>query len=48
MHVKGAHFMKEDIGMFDAAFFNYSAETAAVSQIPHGLQVDQTERWLLI
>jgi hypothetical protein len=25
--------MKEDIGLFDAAFFNYSAETAAVSLI---------------
>jgi hypothetical protein len=25
--------MNEDIGLFDAAFFNYSAETAAVSPI---------------
>ncbi|GAB1214119.1 hypothetical protein ATERTT37_003279 [Aspergillus terreus] len=28
-HVKGAHFIDEDIGLFDAAFFNFSAETAA-------------------
>ena len=31
MHVKGAHFLDEDVGLFDAAFFNFSAETAAVS-----------------
>ncbi|KAH8594177.1 hypothetical protein B0O99DRAFT_742091 [Bisporella sp. PMI_857] len=29
MHVKGAHFLDEDLGLFDAAFFNFSAETAA-------------------
>ncbi|OQD84167.1 hypothetical protein PENANT_c014G07229 [Penicillium antarcticum] len=28
-HVKGAHFLEQDIGLFDAAFFNFSAETAA-------------------
>ncbi|RDW76674.1 type I polyketide synthase [Aspergillus mulundensis] len=28
-HVKGAHFLEQDVGLFDAAFFNYSAETAA-------------------
>lgn len=27
----GGHFLKEDIGLFDANFFNLSAETAAVS-----------------
>lgn len=32
MHVKGGHFLEEDIGLFDAPFFNYSAETAAVSK----------------
>jgi hypothetical protein len=31
MHVKGAHFVKEDVATFDAAFFNLSGETAAVS-----------------
>jgi acyl transferase domain-containing protein len=29
--VIGGHFLKEDIGLFDANFFNLSAETAAVS-----------------
>ncbi|KAJ5621531.1 hypothetical protein N7528_006314 [Penicillium herquei] len=28
-HVKGAHFLDRDVGLFDAAFFNLSAETAA-------------------
>ncbi|KAL6236944.1 S-adenosyl-L-methionine-dependent methyltransferase [Aspergillus navahoensis] len=28
-HVKGAHFLEQDVGLFNAAFFNYSAETAA-------------------
>ncbi|KAL4774748.1 beta-ketoacyl synthase [Aspergillus nidulans var. acristatus] len=28
-HVKGAHFLEQDVGLFDAAFFNYPAETAA-------------------
>ncbi|KAJ6443692.1 Lovastatin diketide synthase LovF [Purpureocillium lavendulum] len=27
-HVRGGHFLNEDIGLFDAAFFNFSAETA--------------------
>jgi hypothetical protein len=31
--VKGAHFIEEDVGLFDAAFFNYSAETASVRKI---------------
>lgn len=30
-HAKGGHFMEEDLGLFDAGFFSYSAETAAVS-----------------
>ncbi|CAI7652959.1 unnamed protein product [Penicillium glandicola] len=28
-HVKGAHFVDQDVGLFDAAFFGFSAETAA-------------------
>ena len=28
--VKGAHFIEEDVSLFDAAFFNFSGETAAV------------------
>jgi hypothetical protein len=30
-NVVGGHFLTEDIGLFDAHFFNLSAETAAVS-----------------
>lgn len=30
-NVKGAHFMKEDVGLFDAAFFGFTAEVASVS-----------------
>jgi hypothetical protein len=30
MNVDGAHFIDEDLAHFDAAFFNLSAETAAV------------------
>jgi hypothetical protein len=29
-NVIGGHFLKEDIGLFDASFFNLSSETAAV------------------
>lgn len=31
-HVRGGYFIKEDIGLFDAPFFNLSADTAAVSR----------------
>lgn len=34
-HVKGAHFLEEDVGLFDAAFFSYSSETASVGQTGH-------------
>ena len=30
-HIKGGHFIKEDVALFDAAFFNFSADVAAVS-----------------
>lgn len=30
MHVRAGYFINEDLGNFDAAFFNLSAETAAV------------------
>lgn len=30
-NVKGAHFLKEDIALFDATFFSLSAEAASVS-----------------
>ncbi|KAK6853414.1 putative type I polyketide synthase [Apiospora arundinis] len=29
INVQGGHFLKEDIALFDAAFFNFSAETSA-------------------
>lgn len=31
MHVQGGHFLQEDIAHFDAPFFNFSSELAAVS-----------------
>ncbi|KAJ6119127.1 hypothetical protein N7523_003407 [Penicillium sp. IBT 18751x] len=39
-HVKGAHFLDEDIGLFDAAFFNYSAETAAALDPQFRIQLE--------
>ena len=29
-HVRGGHFMKEDISLFDASFFNLTTEAASV------------------
>ncbi|KAK4465132.1 hypothetical protein QBC42DRAFT_344189 [Cladorrhinum samala] len=40
--VKGAHFLKEDVSLFDAAFFNYSAETAAALDPQYRLQLETT------
>ncbi|ROW12025.1 hypothetical protein VPNG_05286 [Cytospora leucostoma] len=40
MHVRGAHFMKEDPAFFDAAFFNYSAETASTLDPQIRLQLE--------
>ncbi|KUI53493.1 Lovastatin diketide synthase LovF [Cytospora mali] len=39
-HVTGGHFMEEDIGLFDAAFFNYSAETASSLDPSFRLQLE--------
>uniref|UniRef100_A0A8H7KF45 Carrier domain-containing protein n=1 Tax=Bionectria ochroleuca TaxID=29856 RepID=A0A8H7KF45_BIOOC len=39
-HVKGAHFLQEDVGLFDAAFFSYSAETAASVDPQYRLQLE--------
>ncbi|EAQ86385.1 hypothetical protein CHGG_07638 [Chaetomium globosum CBS 148.51] len=39
-HVKGAHFIEEDIGLFDAAFFNYSAETASALDPQYRIQLE--------
>ncbi|KAL3432034.1 putative polyketide synthase [Aspergillus tetrazonus] len=39
-HVKGAHFLSEDVGLFDAAFFGYSGETAASLDPQYRLQLE--------
>ncbi|KAI0478559.1 putative polyketide synthase [Xylariaceae sp. FL0804] len=41
-HVKGAHFLDEDVAAFDAAFFNYSAEMAQVIDPQFRLQLEST------
>ncbi|KAL7625005.1 hypothetical protein AAE478_004219 [Parahypoxylon ruwenzoriense] len=40
MHVRGGHFLEEDIGLFDAGFFNFSAETAAALDPQFRLQLE--------
>ncbi|RMZ82271.1 hypothetical protein DV738_g1896, partial [Chaetothyriales sp. CBS 135597] len=40
VNVKGAHFIDEDVGLFDAAFFNYSAETASAIDPQFRLQLE--------
>ncbi len=37
-NVVGGHFLNQDIGLFDANFFNLSAETATVSSQPPELE----------
>ncbi|XXG96001.1 hypothetical protein Hte_002278 [Hypoxylon texense] len=39
-HAKGAHFVDEDVGLFDAAFFNFSAETASAMDPQFRLQLE--------
>ncbi|EAQ83181.1 hypothetical protein CHGG_09585 [Chaetomium globosum CBS 148.51] len=39
-HVKGAHFLEEDVGLFDANFFGYSAETASSLDPQYRLQLE--------
>ncbi|EAA29886.2 hypothetical protein GE21DRAFT_5309 [Neurospora crassa] len=41
-NVIGGHFMKEDVGLFDAHFFNLSAETAAALDPQFRLQLEST------
>ncbi|KAI1774978.1 putative FSP1 [Hypoxylon cercidicola] len=38
--VRGGHFIEEDLGLFDAAFFNYSAETASTLDPQFRLQLE--------
>lgn len=40
--VKGAHFLREDPGLFDAAFFSYSGEAAAAVDPQYRLQLEST------
>ncbi|KAI1421079.1 hypothetical protein F5Y12DRAFT_790457 [Xylaria sp. FL1777] len=40
IHVKGAHLIEEDPGLFDAAFFSYSAETASTMDPQFRLQLE--------
>ncbi|KAI1087095.1 hypothetical protein F5B19DRAFT_500382 [Rostrohypoxylon terebratum] len=39
-NIKGAHFIEEDVGLFDAAFFNFSAETASAIDPQFRLQLE--------
>ncbi|KAL4786915.1 hypothetical protein BJX76DRAFT_364738 [Aspergillus varians] len=39
-HIRGGHFFDEDLGLFDAAFFNFSAETAASLDPQFRLQLE--------
>ncbi|KAI0432409.1 putative polyketide synthase [Xylaria sp. FL1042] len=41
-HVRGGHFLDEDVAAFDAAFFNYSAEMAQVIDPQFRLQLEST------
>ncbi|KAK4244100.1 polyketide synthase [Corynascus novoguineensis] len=41
-NVVGGHFLKEDVGLFDAHFFNLSAETAAALDPQFRLQLEST------
>nr|CAG8993141.1 Highly reducing polyketide synthase [Penicillium sclerotiorum] len=40
MSVKGAHFVEEDVGLFDAAFFNFPGETAAALDPQYRFQLE--------
>ncbi|WYZ36244.1 hypothetical protein EsH8_XI_000127 [Colletotrichum jinshuiense] len=40
VHVRGAHFLDEDVGLFDAAFFKFPTETAATLDPQFRLQLE--------
>ncbi|PVH94007.1 putative FSP1 [Periconia macrospinosa] len=40
MHVKGGHFIEEDVGLFDASFFNFPSELAAALDPQFRLQLE--------
>ncbi|KMU74437.1 LOW QUALITY PROTEIN: fatty acid synthase S-acetyltransferase [Coccidioides immitis RMSCC 3703] len=39
-HIRGGHFLEEDLALFDAAFFNFSAETASTLDPQFRLQLE--------
>ncbi|KAL9115228.1 MAG: hypothetical protein Q9227_001022 [Pyrenula ochraceoflavens] len=39
-HIRGGHFLEEDLGLFDAAFFNFSTETASTLDPQFRLQLE--------
>ncbi|KAF3480538.1 uncharacterized protein GIQ15_05885 [Arthroderma uncinatum] len=39
-HIRGGHFLNQDLGLFDAAFFNFSTETAASLDPQFRLQLE--------
>ncbi|TQV94003.1 polyketide synthase [Cordyceps javanica] len=39
-HIRGGHFLKEDPGLFDATFFNFTAETATTLDPQFRLQLE--------
>ncbi|PTB52928.1 hypothetical protein M431DRAFT_18390 [Trichoderma harzianum CBS 226.95] len=45
--VKGGYFMKQDISLFDAAFFNLKSDAAALVTIHQNQALDPQERFLL-
>jgi acyl transferase domain-containing protein len=49
VHVRGGHFLEQDLSLFDAQFFSFSAETAAVGDIyqKRPFIPDECSRWIL-
>ncbi|KAI1778855.1 polyketide synthase module [Hypoxylon cercidicola] len=39
-HIRGGHFLEENLGLFDAAFFNFSTETASTLDPQFRLQLE--------
>lgn len=43
MHIRGGHFLQEDIAHFDAPFFNFSSDVAAVRTSSYELFLLRTD-----